>query len=107
MPSFVDNVFDSIMQPGATTPTVNMMNYSFYALFLSLFGLAILTSGNIHVVFLLMISVGLWASINWFVSELAKMPPESRQIQQMPDLNAASTSSSSSELATLHPASVR
>ncbi|KAE8213964.1 hypothetical protein CF327_g2590 [Tilletia walkeri] len=91
MPSFVDNVLEGIMQPGATPSTVHMMNYSFFALILTLSGMAVLTSGNLHVLFLLFVSVGLWASINWFVSELAKIPAESRQIQQMPDANAASS----------------
>ncbi|KAK0554798.1 hypothetical protein OC845_000620 [Tilletia horrida] len=90
MPSFIDSVFESILQPGANAPTVHLMNISFYALFLCLAGLAFMTSGNIHVVFLLVISVGLWASINWFVSELAKLPPEAQQIQQMPDADASS-----------------
>ncbi|KAK0527285.1 hypothetical protein OC835_005022 [Tilletia horrida] len=97
MPSTIDAIFEGIMQPGASAPTVHLMNYTFYALFLSLAGLVFLTSGNIHVVFLLAVSVGLWASINWFVSELAKMPAESRQVQQMPDPNAAASSSSTSE----------
>ncbi|CAD6886177.1 unnamed protein product [Tilletia laevis] len=91
MASFADKLVEGIMQPGATSSTVLMMNYSFFALFLSLGGLAFLTSGNIHVLFLLFVSIGLCGSINWFVAELAKVPAESRQVQQMPDPNATST----------------
>jgi hypothetical protein len=43
------------------------MNYSFYALFVTLIGMLFLTGGNIHVCALFGLSVGLFLSIKWWV----------------------------------------
>lgn len=43
------------------------MNYSFYALFVTLIGMIFLTNGNIHVCALFGLSVGLFLSIKWLV----------------------------------------
>jgi ER protein Pkr1 len=63
--SFLDAIFSSLFQPGLNAPLHNLMNFTFFALFLVLFVLVFLTGGNIHVIVLLTISIGLWASVNW------------------------------------------
>ncbi|KAI0265133.1 hypothetical protein BC834DRAFT_880260 [Gloeopeniophorella convolvens] len=42
---------------------------------LTFVALAVATRGNIHAVALLLITLGLWASIKWFVNELQNAPP--------------------------------
>lgn len=41
------------------------MNYSFYALFVTLASLVWATGANVHVCLLLMLSIALWTSIKW------------------------------------------
>lgn len=43
------------------------MNFSFLALILTLLGMAFLTSWNKHVLFLMAVSTGLWATMIWLV----------------------------------------
>ncbi|PWN45611.1 hypothetical protein IE81DRAFT_279195, partial [Ceraceosorus guamensis] len=74
----------SLFQPGLNTPMKKAMDLSFYGLFIVLGGLSLLTGGNVHVLALLGIAIALFCSINWFLSELAKLPPSAREVQQMP-----------------------
>ncbi|PWN53507.1 hypothetical protein IE53DRAFT_383984 [Violaceomyces palustris] len=80
----MDAVIDSLFQPGLNTPMQKIMNYSFYGLFLSLTILFFLTGGNLHVLGLFAVALGLYGSVNWFLQEIAKLPPSATQIQQMP-----------------------
>lgn len=68
MSSTLDDVVASVFTPGTNKGLVRAMTYSFYALFVTLLGMLWLTGGNLHVVALLTLAVGLFLSINWSVS---------------------------------------
>lgn len=78
MSSTLQGVWDSVFEGGVNSPTHRLMNLSFFGLFGTLLLLLILTGGNLHVVALLALAVGLFLSINWcvcayrFVSELRR-----------------------------------
>lgn len=61
----LSDVISSIFTPGTNSGLIQAMSYSFYALFVTLFGMVLLTKGNLHVVALLVLSIGLFASIKW------------------------------------------
>lgn len=63
----LSDVISSIFTPGTNSGLIQAMSYSFYALFVTLFGMVLLTGGNGHVVALLGLSVGLFVSIKWCV----------------------------------------
>ncbi|KAI5481462.1 Pkr1p [Pseudohyphozyma bogoriensis] len=69
-PGILASVIDSIFTPGTNTGLVQAMSYSFYALFVTLIGMLFLTGGNIHIWALLGLSVGLFASIKWFLEQI-------------------------------------
>ncbi|CAO1613411.1 unnamed protein product [Parajaminaea phylloscopi] len=94
--SLGQHILDSLFSPGLNTPTRNLMNYSFYGLFFTLLGLALITGGNIHVLFLLAVAIALWLSVNWFLHELAKMPSSVRETQQIPTMPSAEMQDSKS-----------
>lgn len=64
-PSLFQDIISSIFTPGTNTGLIQAMNYSFYALFVTLLGMLWLTSGNLHVCALLALSVGLFVSVKW------------------------------------------
>ncbi|RKP25966.1 ER protein Pkr1-domain-containing protein, partial [Syncephalis pseudoplumigaleata] len=68
---FMHGLWTSIFTPGANSQLLLAMNVSFVALFLSLLFLLLATGGNGHVFALLFIAMGLFASVQWFVRELA------------------------------------
>lgn len=67
MASLLDGVWESIANGGVTTPTHRLMNAAFYGLFATLFALLILSKGNIHVLALFVLAVGLFIAVNWYV----------------------------------------
>ncbi|SCV68732.1 BQ2448_853 [Microbotryum intermedium] len=66
------DVIASIFEPGTNSGLVQAMSYSFYALFVTLCGMVLLTGGNLHVVALLVLSLGLYASIRWIADAMAR-----------------------------------
>ncbi|KAI9285693.1 ER protein Pkr1-domain-containing protein [Umbelopsis sp. AD052] len=67
----VNDIIESIMTPGYTPNSVIQLMYkAFYALFFTLFLLLIGTSGNLHVLALLIISICLFLSVRWFINEM-------------------------------------
>ncbi|RSH81002.1 SMK killer toxin resistance protein [Apiotrichum porosum] len=72
-PNFFGQLIGSIFEPGANTAVVKAMNISFALLLLTLFGLMILSSWNLHVVALFVINAALWATMMWFVQEISKV----------------------------------
>ncbi|WVW86846.1 hypothetical protein I302_108901 [Kwoniella bestiolae CBS 10118] len=83
-PGFFGMLIKSIFEPGANAAVVMAMNLCFFFLLLTLFGLAVLTHWNKHVLMLLGVTALLWGSMMWFVLELTKvqnrpdnMPPPS------------------------------
>ncbi|KAJ3144650.1 SMK killer toxin resistance protein [Geranomyces variabilis] len=73
--SILQEIWASIFTPGVNPRVQSAMNLSFAGLFVSLAMLAVVTRGNIHVFGLMGVAVCLFASVQWFVGELAKMPP--------------------------------
>lgn len=69
--SFVVELWQSVFEPGTNPALVKATHGSFIALTLTLSWM-IYTSGSIHFVNLLVISLLLWASVIWFMSELQK-----------------------------------
>jgi ER protein Pkr1 len=62
----VNDIIESIMTPGYTPNSVIQLMYkAFYALFFTLFLLLLGTSGNLHVLALLIISICLFLSVRW------------------------------------------
>lgn len=66
--SMLADIIDSIFTPGTNSGLIRAMDMSFYALFVVLATMVVLTRGNGHVCALFALSVGLFASIKWCVS---------------------------------------
>lgn len=60
-----DAIMQSLFMPGLNTPMKRAMDASFFGLFLVLGALALITGGNVHVLALLGIAMGLFLSVNW------------------------------------------
>ncbi|WWC65912.1 uncharacterized protein I303_108534 [Kwoniella dejecticola CBS 10117] len=95
-PGFFGMLVKSVFEPGANAAVVMAMNLCFFFLLLTLFGLAVLTQWNKHVLMLLGVTALFWGSMMWFVLELTKvqnrpdnMPPSSLDL----DVDSASLAS--------------
>ncbi|KAH9853851.1 ER protein Pkr1-domain-containing protein [Lenzites betulinus] len=75
-----DGFFDNILTPGSSlNPTfLLIVDSALGLLLLVLFGLLVLTRGNIHLLFLMVIECCLWASVKWFVHELRQTQESER-----------------------------
>lgn len=64
-----DSFFGSVLEPGSSlNPTfLLVVDGVFASLFIVLVALAVLTRGNIHLIFLTFIELALWASVKWYV----------------------------------------
>ena len=62
----LEQVVMSIFEPGVNSKVILVMNVSLIALVFVLFGLAIITGGNLHVIALIFIASGLFASLQWY-----------------------------------------
>ncbi|VEU21695.1 DEKNAAC102277 [Brettanomyces naardenensis] len=69
--SFVEDLWKSVFEPGTNPTLIRATHVSFVMLVLSLSWM-IYTTGSIHFINLLIISLLLWASVTWFVSEIQK-----------------------------------
>ncbi|KAI0356698.1 hypothetical protein OH77DRAFT_1423660 [Trametes cingulata] len=67
--------FSNILTPGSSlNPTfLLILDGAFGFLLLVLLSLFILTRGNLHLLFLMIIECCLWASVKWFVHELQQV----------------------------------
>ncbi|GAA5991172.1 hypothetical protein JCM5350_001936 [Sporobolomyces pararoseus] len=74
----LSDVISSIFTPGTNSGLIQAMSYSFYALFVTLFGMVLLTGGNLHVVALLVLSIGLFISIKWFLIQIKEVEEQQR-----------------------------
>ena len=63
----VKGVVASVFEPGTNPELVRAMRYSFFALFATLAGMLVLTNGNLHVLFMLCVSIALFFSMTWCV----------------------------------------
>jgi len=71
MASFLEELWNSIFTPGPTPTLLVATNAAFVALQLLLLALLIATY-SLHFLVLSVICGGLWTSINWFATEMAK-----------------------------------
>ncbi|KAK2750600.1 SMK killer toxin resistance protein [Myotisia sp. PD_48] len=78
MASFAENLWSSIFTPGATPTLLIATNVTFAALQLLFFALLIATY-SIHFIILSFLCAALWASINWFASEIETARLEEEQ----------------------------
>jgi len=63
------SLFGSILEPGSSfDPTFLLVTDGVFAsLFAVLVTLAVLTQGNVHLIFLTFIELALWGSVKWYV----------------------------------------
>ncbi|KAL1946623.1 hypothetical protein VTO73DRAFT_14727 [Trametes versicolor] len=73
-----DGFLDNILTPGSSlNPTfLFIVDGALGLLLVVLLSLFILTRGNLHLLFLMVIECCLWASIKWFVHELQQAPSQ-------------------------------
>ncbi|GMM30714.1 Pkr1 protein [Martiniozyma asiatica (nom. inval.)] len=69
--SFVQEIWQSVFEPGTNASVIKATHGSFVLLVLSLSWM-IYHSGSIHFVNLLVISLALWGTVTWFLAELEK-----------------------------------
>ncbi|KAJ1956010.1 hypothetical protein GGI12_005424 [Dipsacomyces acuminosporus] len=69
--SIFQDVIDSIFEPGVNHGVLVVMNCAFFGLFVILLYLLFATRFNIHVCALTVIATLLFASIQWFIKEVA------------------------------------
>ncbi|KAG0179568.1 hypothetical protein DFQ29_001918 [Apophysomyces sp. BC1021] len=70
----VADIVQSIMTPGHTPKgVIQLMFYAFYALFVTLGIMVVMTGFNGHVIALLLLSLCLFLTIRWFVAEMERM----------------------------------
>ncbi|THH20130.1 hypothetical protein EW146_g1146 [Bondarzewia mesenterica] len=80
-----DSFMSNILTPGSSLdPTfLLILDAAFAFLFFVLFSLAVVTSGNIHLLALICIELLLWASVKWFVNELQNIPIPPKEMEPM------------------------
>ncbi|KAI8619395.1 ER protein Pkr1-domain-containing protein [Chytriomyces sp. MP71] len=74
--NILEEVWLSIFTPGINSRVVMVMDVCFYALFLVLLGMFVITGANVHVGFLIVITGCLFVSVKWFIAESAKLQAE-------------------------------
>jgi len=72
-----NSLYGSILEPGSSfNPSfLLVVDGAFVSLFVVLVALAVLTQGNVHLIFLTFIELALWASVKWYVISF----PDSRR----------------------------
>ncbi|KAJ1971750.1 hypothetical protein H4R34_005638 [Dimargaris verticillata] len=73
-PTIVQDVVDSVFQPGVNRGLVTVLNVSFLASFVALGFLAIVTQGHWNVLLLLAVNFALFISMQWFIHALQSAP---------------------------------
>ncbi|EJS44232.1 pkr1p [Saccharomyces arboricola H-6] len=71
MANFFVKLWESVFEPGTSPQLVIATHVSFVALLLTLMWLIYATNGNIHFYVLFGISLLLWITVIWFISELS------------------------------------
>ncbi|KAJ3124643.1 hypothetical protein HK101_006093 [Irineochytrium annulatum] len=72
-PSILEEVWNSVFEPGVNSKVVMVMDMCFYGLFGILLALFFASGFNPHVAFLEVVAVCLWVSVKWFLAESAKI----------------------------------
>ncbi|KAI8827822.1 ER protein Pkr1-domain-containing protein [Chytriomyces cf. hyalinus JEL632] len=70
--NILEEVWMSVFTPGVNSRVVMVMDVCFYALFFVFFGMLVITGGNFHVIFLILITACLFISVKWFIAELRR-----------------------------------
>lgn len=67
------SLIGSILEPGSSFNPAFLLvvDGAFASLFAVLVALAVLTQGNVHLLFLIFIELALWASVKWYVTSLS------------------------------------
>lgn len=75
---FIQDLWDSVFQPG-TPPALVQATHASFALLLATLAWMVYHTGSIHFINLFVISAALWAAVTWFLSELAKAKLKSNE----------------------------
>ncbi|RKP02149.1 hypothetical protein CXG81DRAFT_25168 [Caulochytrium protostelioides] len=97
----VGDVINGIFEPGVNASTIAVMNGSFYALFVCLATLLVLTRGNIHVGVLTALAAGLFASVQFVLREQRRHGAAAGQAAARTAAPAAATEGPSDETRSL------
>ncbi|EHN00845.1 Pkr1p [Saccharomyces cerevisiae x Saccharomyces kudriavzevii VIN7] len=73
MANFFVKLWESVFEPGTSPQLIIATHVSFVALLLTLLWLIYATNGNIHFYVLFGISLLLWVTVIWFISELSQV----------------------------------
>ena len=82
--TFLDDVLESIMTPGASPGLVAAINGSLLLLVLILVVLIVTGAADIHTGVMLFLAVGLLGSVNFFISQLRVAEDAKAQAEQQP-----------------------
>lgn len=82
MANFFVELWESVFTPGTSPALVQATHGSFVLLTMSLIWM-VYTSRSIHFFNLLIIALCLWASVTWFLSELAKEKSKLKTNEQL------------------------
>lgn len=93
MANFFVELWDSVFTPGTSPALIRATHGSFVLLVVSLVWM-VFTSRSIHFFNLLIIALCLWASVTWFVAELAKAKADLKTNEQLAKEGAAAGTSS-------------
>lgn len=67
MPSIIEEVVLGVFRPGTNNSTFQTLNYTLYALFVSIAFMFWSGTANVHSFVLLFLAIGLFFSVNWCV----------------------------------------
>ncbi|KAL6059725.1 hypothetical protein QOT17_014034 [Balamuthia mandrillaris] len=67
---FLLNFLSSVLEPGVGPATLRLLNWVFVALFICFFLLYLSGGLSIHLLVLVFLGLGLFASMQWFLAEL-------------------------------------
>lgn len=97
--AFFQDLWQSIFEPGASPVVVKATHLSFAGLVLTLVTLFYVTR-SYHFLVMLALSIGLWLSVAWFVSEYTKLLSEKKQNEKLGNENAGESEAGEKNAAT-------
>lgn len=69
---FVQDIVLNIFEPGVNQSVIIFLNITFVLLLLTLVGLTVLVGFDLHILFLIVLAVGLMAGFNWYRQQLVQ-----------------------------------
>jgi len=98
MATFITELWESVFTPG-TTPTLILATHVTFAFLVTTLSIFVFLSKSIHLINLLVISLLLWGTLTWFISELDKVKENEQNAEgnkkDAPETTTKSTSSAS------------